>query len=100
MYCSIFGLPIVALVCKKDLEDQIMEVLRENGFTESVFKDLNEVPTAAMKRMQEELAEAHKEISQLAGEIEKDAKLKEKIEEYYDVTFLEAEKQKNRGGHN
>ncbi|MBR6528502.1 MAG: hypothetical protein IKT62_00555, partial [Firmicutes bacterium] len=89
-------LQYVALVCKKNLEEQIMEVLRENGFTESVFKDLNEVPTAAMKRMQGELSEAHKEISQIAGEIEKDAKLKQKIEEYYDVIFLEAEKQKNR----
>ncbi len=86
----------VVLMCAKSLEEEVMEAVRAKGFTESVFKDLDEVPTDAMKRMQEELAEAHKGIAELAAEIAKDAKLKEKIEEYYDVIFLEAEKQKNK----
>lgn len=86
----------VALMCPKDLDNQVMEILREEGFAESVFKELNEVPTAAMNRMQAELEEAHEGIKAIADEIAKDAKLKEKIEEYYDVIFLEAEKQKNK----
>lgn len=86
----------VALMCPKDLDDQVMEILREEGFAESVFKELNEVPTAAMNRMQVELEEAHEGIKAIADEIARDAKLKEKIEEYYDVIFLEAEKQKNK----
>lgn len=89
-------LQYVALMCTKALDEQVMEILREKGFAESVFKELNELPEAALKRMEVELAEANNEISCIADEVAKDAKLKEKIEEYYDVIFLEAEKQKNK----
>ena len=89
-------LQYVALVCQKALEEQVMETLREKGFNESVFKDLKETSADAIKRKEKELEEAHNEIQALACEIATDASLKEKIEEYYDVTFLEAEKQKNK----
>ena len=86
----------VALMCTKDSEDSVMEFLREKGFAESVFKEVDEVPEEALKRMEKELADAHKGIDEIAGQIAKDANLKEKIQEYYDVIFLEAEKQKNK----
>ncbi|MBR5517317.1 MAG: V-type ATP synthase subunit I [Firmicutes bacterium] len=86
----------VAFMCTKELDEAVVEALREKGFTESVFKELNEVPTDALKRMEAELAEAHKGIAELADKVEKDAHLKEKIQEYYDVISLEAEKQKNK----
>ena len=89
-------LQYVALMCLKESDEKIMEVLREDGFAESVFKELNETPDVALSRMEAELADAHKGIAELADEIANDAKLKEKIEEYYDVVFLEAEKQKNK----
>lgn len=89
-------LQYVALICSKSCEDQVMETVRKSGFTESVFKELDEVPQKALERMQVELAEARGKILAIAGEINRDAKLKEKIEEYYDVVFLESEKEKNK----
>ena len=86
----------VVLVCTKTLDQAVMEAVREKGFTESVFKEFDEVPEEALKRMEREVAGTHKEIADLADQIAKDAKLKEKIQEYYDVIFLEAEKQKNK----
>ncbi len=42
----------VALMCTKDSEDSVMEFLREKGFAESVFKEVDEVPEEALKRME------------------------------------------------
>jgi len=89
-------LTYAALICTKDSDEEVMNLMRDKGFTESVFKDIKGTPSEAIDRMKQEYAVYLKETAKLEGEIAEKAHLKAKVEEYYDALSMNAEKEKNR----
>ena len=85
-----------AWVSLKENDDEILEVMKGNGFTEISFGELTGTPAQCRDRLLAELETKKKELEALGTLIGGHVDAKESIEAYYDIVSLEAEKAKNR----
>ena len=85
-----------AVISTRDMEEEALTLLKQNGFAEMSFKDFEGTVTENLKRIQGAKEALSKEIEELEAEIRKNTGLKEDIEEYFDVLTIQADKEKIR----
>ena len=89
-------LTYAAWISLKENDDEILEVMKGNGFTEISFGELAGTPAQCRDRLLAELETKKKELEALGTLIGGHVDAKESIEAYFDIVSLEAEKAKNR----
>ena len=78
----------------KDDEDAVLDVMKSNGFTTAVFKDLTGTVSENMQRLDARLQEVKAQEGELEKQIGGCAAMKESIRYYYDSRLLERDKAK------
>ncbi len=86
----------VAWVSLKENDDELLEAMKGNGFTEISFGDLTGTPAECRDRLLAELETKRKELEKLGTLVGSHVDAKECIQVYYDIVSMEAEKAKNR----
>ncbi len=85
-----------AWIVLKERDEEVLEAAKEKGFTEAAFGDLTGIPKDCRKQLQEELQQKTEELQHIGEVIGEKASLKGDIEAYFDILWIEAEKERNR----
>ena len=89
-------LTYAAWISLKENDEELLEAMKGNGFTEISFGELTGTPAWCRDRLLAALETKKKELEELGTLIGRHVDAKESIEAYYDIVSLEAEKAKNR----
>ena len=84
----------VAAIVAKDMEEQALAILKQNGFAETSFKEFKGTVQENLKRIQNEKDMLQTEFSGIEKEISDRSDWKESIEEYYDLLNIQADKER------
>lgn len=86
----------VVLISMKENDEEVLEVMKDNGFAEAAFGSMEGKAADLQQSMAKELEEKKIELTQIGAEISAKAKLKDEIQAYFDIVSMEAEKERNR----
>ena len=85
-----------AWVSLKENDEELLEAMKENGFTEISFGELTGTPAECSDRLLAALEEKKRGLSELGEKVAGHVGSKAAIEAYFDIISLESEKEKNR----
>lgn len=85
-----------AWVSLKENDEELLEAMKGNGFTEVTFGELTGTPAECSDRLLAALEEKKKQLADLGDMVRGHVGSKEVIETYFDIVSLESEKEKNR----
>lgn len=85
-----------AWVSLKENDEELLEVMKENGFTEISFGELTGTPEECRDRLLAEVETKRKELEEIGKLVGSHVEAKGRIEVFYDIVSLESEKAKNR----
>ncbi len=86
----------IAFICLKSLEEQILDTLKQKGFSEVYFTGLKGTAADNLRRLSEEMKAVREKINSIEQEAADTAFMRQDIEAYRDILAIEADKEKIR----
>ena len=84
----------ISVIVRKDLEEQALAIMKQNGFAETALKDFKGTVSDNLNRIQEEKETLKKEIEAIEEKIRQNSGSQNTIEEYFDILTIEMDKEK------
>ena len=84
----------VAILSLKQEEEAALTVLKQHGFTETVFRDLTGTVAENLQRLAKEKEALQQTYQEIEAEIAAHADLREPLEEYFDLLQIAVDKEK------
>ena len=86
----------IAFICLKSLEEQILDTLKQKGFSEVYFTGLKGTAADNLRRLSEEMKAVREKINSIEQEAADTAFMRQDIEAYRDILAIETDKEKIR----